>query len=614
MAGTGRLVHFLKKIRPYNIVKGLRYLKHFGPKEFLVRLQERMEPEDIPYGPWYEHYRPSKEELARQEKRNWKEKTLFSIVVPVYRTPETFLREMADSVLAQTYPFWELCIVNADPQDEAVSRVLAEYAEKDERIRVRDLEKNAGIAENTNEGIRMAGGEWICFLDHDDVLSPAALWKFAEHLEKHPETDLLYSDEDKIAGSTGEHFQPHLKPDFNPDLLRSNNYICHFLAIRRSLLEKTGLLDSRYDGAQDYDLILRCSEKAHRVGHVPEILYHWRTHEASTADNPVSKMYAYEAGAGAIRAHLSRCGLKGTVELKKDPGFYRVIYPVSGEPLVSIIIPNRDEAETLRKCISSVREKSTYRRYEILIIENNSVQAETFELYRELAKLENVRILRWKKEFNYSAINNFAAARAKGEYLLFLNNDTEVITPGWIEEMLGTCQRPDTGAVGVCLYYPDDTIQHAGVVIGIGARSGGVAGSMFAGMKRRFSGYMHKARLMQDLSAVTAACMLVKRSVFEAAGGFDEKLAVAFNDVDLCLRIREAGYLIVYDPYAELYHYESKSRGSEDTKEKVRRFQGELEHMRSRHTDILRHGDPYYNKNLSLSHWNYSLREGARME
>ncbi len=614
MAGTGRLVHFLKKIRPYNIVKGLRYLKHFGPKEFLVRLQERMEPEDIPYGPWYEHYRPSKEELARQEKRNWKEKTLFSIVVPVYRTPETFLREMADSVLAQTYPFWELCIVNADPQDEAVSRVLAEYAEKDERIRVRDLEKNAGIAENTNEGIRMAGGEWICFLDHDDVLSPAALWKFAEHLEKHPETDLLYSDEDKIAGSTGEHLQPHLKPDFNPDLLRSNNYICHFLAIRRSLLEKTGLLDSRYDGAQDYDLILRCSEKARRVGHVPEILYHWRTHEASTADNPVSKMYAYEAGAGAIRAHLSRCGLKGTVELKKDPGFYRVIYPVSGEPLVSIIIPNRDEAETLRKCISSVREKSTYRRYEILIIENNSVQAETFELYRELAKLENVRILRWKKEFNYSAINNFAAARAKGEYLLFLNNDTEVITPGWIEEMLGTCQRPDTGAVGVCLYYPDDTIQHAGVVIGIGARSGGVAGSMFAGMKRRFSGYMHKARLMQDLSAVTAACMLVKRSVFEAAGGFDEKLAVAFNDVDLCLRIREAGYLIVYDPYAELYHYESKSRGSEDTKEKVRRFQGELEHMRSRHTDILRHGDPYYNKNLSLSHWNYSLREGARME
>ena len=614
MAGAGRLVYYLKKIRPYNIVKGLRYLKHFGLKEFLIRLQERMEPEDIPYGPWYEHYRPSKEELERQEKRNWKKKTLFSVVVPVYRTPETFLREMIDSVLSQTYPFWELCIVNADPQDAAAARVLEEYAKKDERIRVRNLEKNAGIAENTNEGIRMAFGEWICFLDHDDVLSPAALWKFADHLEGHPETDVLYSDEDKIAGNTGEHLQPHLKPDFNPDLLRSNNYICHFLAVRRSLLEKAGLLDSRYDGAQDYDLVLRCSEKAREVGHVPEILYHWRTHEASTADNPVSKMYAYEAGASAIREHLKRCGLEGTVELKKDPGFYRVIYPVCGEPAVSIIVPNRDEAETLRKCISSIREKSTYRNYEILIIENNSVQPETFELYRELAKIENVRILRWKKEFNYSAINNFAAARAKGEYLLFLNNDTEVITPGWIEEMLGTCQRPDTGAVGVRLYYPDDTIQHAGVVIGIGARSGGVAGSMFVGMKRQFSGYMHKAQLMQDLSAVTAACMLVKRSVFEAAGGFDEKLAVAFNDVDLCLRIRNAGYLIVYDPYAELYHYESKSRGSEDTKEKVRRFQGELEYMRSRHTDILRGGDPYYNKNLSLSHWNYSLREGARME
>jgi GT2 family glycosyltransferase len=316
-------------------------------------------------------------------------------------------------------------------------------------------------------------------------------------------------------------------------------------------------------------------------------------------------MYAYEAGAGAIRAHLSRCGLKGTVELKKDPGFYRVIYPVSGEPLVSIIIPNRDEAETLRKCISSVREKSTYRRYEILIIENNSVQAETFELYRELAKLENVRILRWKKEFNYSAINNFAAARAKGEYLLFLNNDVRGdISSDWLTEMLGVCQRKDVGAVGARLYYPNNRIQHAGIVIGIG----GVAGAMFVDLPKGRGGYMHKAAIMQDLSAVTAACMLVKREAFEKAGGFTKELAVAFNDVDLCLKIGKNGYRIVYDPFAELYHDESRTRGAEDTPEKVKRFQSEIEYMRVHWLDIIKNGDPNYNPNLSLKKWNYSLR------
>ena len=359
-----------------------------------------------------------------------------------------------------------------------------------------------------------------------------------------------------------------------------------------------------YDGAQDYDFIFRCVEKARKVAHVPEILYHWRTHKASTADNPASKMYAFEAGKRAIEAHLERPGTKGIVSHTKDLGFYRVQYPVQGQPLVSIIIPNKDEKESLQACLKSIEEKTTYPNYEILIIENNSTSDEIFRYYKELSQNPKIRLLRWKKEFNYAAINNFGARQAKGDYLLFLNNDVTVITPQWLEEMLGTCQRQEVGAVGVKLLYPDNTIQHAGCVIGIG----GIAGHMFVDMPAERNGYLHKASLLQDMSAVTAACMIIKKDVFRQVGGFTEKLAVAFNDVDLCLKVNSASYLVVYNPYAQLYHMESKTRGAEDNKQKVRRFQEEIEYMRCQWLDILKNGDPYYNKNLSLTKWNYSLK------
>ena len=609
-AGKIQWGRMLKKLNPYTIQKGFRYLKHYGPKEFWIRLHERFEPEEVPYGPWYEAYRPDEEELDRQRKRKFRYAPLISVAVPAYRTPEKFLGQMIDSLLAQTYSNWELCIANGSPEDERMREVLDRYVRKDPRIRVKNLEKNLGIAGNTNAALGMAAGEFVGLLDHDDLLAPNALYEIALALENDRELDAVYTDEDKVTTDLSEHFQPHLKPDFSLDLLRSNNYICHFFVVRRSVVDRVGGFRREFDGAQDHDFIFRCIETARKVGHVPEILYHWRTHKESTADNPASKMYAFDAGKRAIEAHLKRTGTAGTVSHTPDLGFFRVQYPVQGEPLVSIIIPNKDEKESLEACVRSIREKTEYPNYEILIIENNSTTEEIFQYYKELSKDPRIRLFRWKKEFNYSAINNFGVRQAKGEYLLFLNNDVTVITPGWIKEMLGVCQRKEVGAVGVKLIYPDNTIQHAGCVIGIG----GIAGHMFVDMPANRTGYLHKASILQDMSAVTAACMMMKREAFEEAGGFTEKLSVAFNDVDLCLKVRKTGRLIVYDPYVQLYHMESKSRGAEDSKEKVRRFQEEIEYMRTQWIDILKKGDPYYNKNLSLTKWNYSLRPLPGME
>ncbi|MCC8105433.1 MAG: glycosyltransferase family 2 protein [Clostridiales bacterium] len=607
----GTVIRFIKKLNFYNISKGLKYLRHFGVKEFFIRLSDRVEPEEVPYGPWYEKHRASGEELKRQRERKWKNPVLISIAVPLYRTPPTFLEQMIGSVKAQSYPHWELCLANGSPEDEALAAALLQY-ESDPKIRVLTLPENLGIAGNTNAAIEMAKGGYIGLLDHDDLLAPDALYEVADAITRaeganDSAPELLYTDEDKVESDLSRHFQPNLKPDFSPDLLRSNNYICHFLVFSRALYKRVGGFDSRYDGAQDHDFILRCTEAANGICHIPRILYHWRVSSKSTADNPTSKEYAYEAGVRAVAAHLERCGLKGEVTRKKDFGCYRVKYEVTGEPLVSIIIPNKDEKETLKTCLTSVFEKTTWKNFEIIIVENNSETKEIFDYYKEIDGRNGVHVVYWDREFNYSAINNFGIRHASGEYILCMNNDMEVISPDWMTELLGHCMRPGTGIAGARLYYPDDTIQHAGIVIGIGGVSG-VAGNILVGLKRGHTGYMHRESLQQDLSAVTAACMMIRREAYDAVGGFEEKLAVAFNDVDFCLRVREAGYLVVYDPYAELYHYESKTRGAEDTDEKARRFQSELEYMRTRWIRILKEGDPYYNRNLSLTKWNYSLR------
>lgn len=650
------------KITVQKVRKGMRYLKHYGFKEFVIRLQEKMEAENVPYEPWYERHKATEAVLTRQRKvsAGWKDAPCVSIVVPLYCTNEQFLREMMESVQAQSYEKWELCLADASPSESADSdrpvtgdgmkpegvspleKIVREYADKDSRIRYKHLSENYGIAENTNAAIALATGEWIAFLDHDDLLAPDALYEAVNLIRKGPETgtaverttgfgdgmryDVVYTDEDKVDMEGKVHFQPHLKPDFNIDLLRSNNYITHFTLVRRELVEKVGGIRREYDGAQDHDFILRCVEQASAVGHVPRILYHWRSHMESTSENPFSKQYAVDAGRRAVEAHLKRMDTAGEVTATKDMGFYTVRYPYSGTPLVSIVIPSKDEVESLQKCLAAI-EKSEYRNYEVIIVENNSAP-ETFDYYRTIAPREcnqqetvcyegtlsggqRICVAVWKEGFNYSALNNFGVSHAKGDYLVLMNNDIEMIASDWLEEMLGTCQRKEVGIVGAKLYYPDDTVQHAGIVVGIGGNARGIGQNMFIGLKRERSGYLHKASLTMDYSAVTAACLMVKRSVYEQVGGFEEKLAVAFNDVDFCLKVRSQGFLVVYQPRVAAYHYESKSRGSEDSPEKVARFQEEIEYMRNHWIGILKNGDPYYNPNFSAVYPNYSLRDNS---
>ena len=604
---------FFKKLSPYMIQKGLLYLKHYGPREFWIRLHERFEPEEIPYGPWYAAYVPDQTVLDKQRKKKFAYAPLISVVVPAYRTPELFLRQMIDSLEAQTYEDWELCIANGSPEDQSMRKVLEEYSSRDRRVRWQELTENKGIAENTNAAFAMAKGEFVGLLDHDDLLAPNALYEVVNALNQHEHGDAVYTDEDKVTAELDEHFQPHLKPDFNIDLLRSNNYICHFFVVRRQLVEEVGGFRREFDGAQDYDFIFRCVEKAREVVHVPEILYHWRTHKASTADNPASKMYAFEAGKRAIEAHLERTGVKGTVSHTPDLGFYRVKYPVQGHPLVSIIIPNKDEKETLEKCLESIKKNTLYDNYEIIIIENNSSEQQTFDYYKTLEGNDRIKVVTYEGDFNYSRINNYGAKFAAGEYLLLLNNDTQVITMNWMENMLMYAQRPEVGAVGAKLYYGDLTIQHAGIVIGLGAHR--TAGHTHYKINHDNLGYMGRLCYAQNVSAVTGACLMVRKSLYEELGGLDESFKVALNDVDFCLRLREQGYLNVFTPFAELYHYESASRGSDiEDAAKAQRYNEEAEHFRTKWKEVIDRGDPYYNPNFSLNYSDYSLKTPDEIE
>ncbi len=585
--------------------------KKHGLKALFLKSKHKLQglDNDYDYKEWYDLTKPGEEELGRQRTQPLPVRPLLSVVIPAYKTPEKYLREMMDSILAQTYSNWEVCVANGSPEGEGagVEKVMRGYVKKDSRFRYKNLGGNRGISGNTNAAIEMAGGDYIVLADHDDTLPEHALYEVAAAVAAHPECDMIYSDEDKLDMDGGALFDPHFKPDFNPDLLTSVNYICHLLAVKRELMEQVGGLRHEFDGAQDYDFIFRCSEAAQGIYHIPKVLYHWRCHQGSTASNPESKLYAFEAGSRAIMAHYQRCGIAAEkVEKGVDYGIYHTTFCIKGDPLVSVVIPNKDHTEDLDLCIRSILQKATYQNLEFVVIENNSTKKETFAYYKNIQEeLPQVRVVDWEREFNYSAINNFGASQAKGEYLLFLNNDTEIIEPRLFEEMLGFCQREDVGIVGARLLYQDDTIQHAGVVVGFG----GIAGHTFIGLHQAENSYFHRAMCAQDYSAVTAACMMTKASVFRKVGGFTEELAVAFNDIDFCMKVRAAGLLVVYAPYALMYHYESKSRGLEDTPEKVERFNREIAVFARRWPDILEKGDPYYNPNLTLRKSNFALRD-----
>lgn len=557
---------------------------------------------------------PNAQEAERQRNTVFDRDVTFSILVPLYNTPEKFLRQAIESVISQTYPKWQLCL--ADGSDEAhatVGKICQEYADKDDRITYQKLSGNKGISGNTNACLAMARGNYIALFDHDDVLHPSVLYEYMKVIcEK--DADYIYCDEATFHGNKtiDDMITLHFKPDYAPDNLCANNYICHFSAFKRTLLEGTELFRSEFDGSQDHDMILRLTAKAKCVAHVPKLLYYWRSHAGSVASDISAKSYAIEAAKGAVAAHLREEGWEN-FEITSTKAFetiFRIKYEIKGNPRVSILIPNKDHLDDLKRCIASIVEKSSYDNYEIIVIENNSTTDEIFAYYEELKKNPDIRVVTYEGDFNYSAINNFGERYATGEYILLLNNDTQVITLDWIEELLMYAQREDVGAVGAKLYYEDKTIQHAGVVLGLGAHR--TAGHTHYRVSSNNLGYMGRLCYAQDVMAVTGACLMMRKSLFEELGGLDEGFAVSLNDVDLCIRAWKSGHVNVFTPFAELYHFESVSRGLDDKGEKAKRYDRESAVFREKWKDLLEKGDPYYNPNFSLDRSDFALKLDLR--
>lgn len=590
--------HPMKLLRAVNadtLRRAITYCRLNGIKATIQKLSQGY-TEPSAYHEWFLAHRVSLQDIQMQKETAFTYAPLISIIVPTYNTPEQYLKVMLDSVLQQTYANWELCIADASSSERTKS-VLQQYAEKDSRIRINWLNENRGIAGNTNQAFELATGEYCGLLDHDDFLEPDALFEIVKKLNACS-CDCLYTDEDKFDSAKEIYVDPNFKPDFAIDSLRSHNYITHFFVAKTALLKEIGFERSEFDGAQDYDLILRCVEKADCIGHVSKPLYHWRMFSGSTAENPASKMYCYEAGRKALQEHLKRLDIDATVEIMPKPywGLYHVTYSTHDHPLVSVVIPNYENKEVLERCVNSLLHTNSYKNIEIVVVENNSSSDEIFDYYRTLTKTyENVRVLDYgKHEFNYSAINNYGVAHCNGEYILLLNNDTEIINPDSIAEMLGICMREEVGAVGAKLLYPDNTIQHAGVLVGIE----GLAAHAFLRKHRDAPCTMMRAVVNCNYSAVTGACLMTKKNLFHEVGGLDEDLKVAFNDIDYCLKLQKAKKLVVYNAFSLWYHYESVSRGYEDSIEKIRRFNHEAVKFQDKWATELRR-DPFYNSNYT---------------
>lgn len=551
----------------------------------------------------------SKEERKLQENFTFSKNIKFSIITPLYNTPKDFLVEMIESMIAQTYKNWELCLAGgSDRNHDYVARVCKSYAKKDKRVKYKKLTENLGISGNSNKAIEMSSGDFFGLLDHDDLLHPSALYETMKAICEH-DADYIYTDEASFEGSINNLVTVHYKPDYAIDNLRACAYVCHFSVFSRKLLEKGGMFRSEFDGSQDHDLYLRLTRISDKVYHIPKLLYFWRCHPGSSSVDISTKLYAIDAGKNAVLSDIKASGMNAAVESAwVCPTFYKIEYELSARPKVSIIIPNKDNKSVLDTCLMSIFDKSTYENYEIIVVENNSTEKETFDYYDEIkSRYDKVKVVNWQeKRFNYSEINNFGIKYATGEHIIFLNNDIEIISPKWIEEMLMYSQRPDVGAVGAKLYYPDDTIQHAGVIMGLGADR--LAGHIFHGLPRNDVGYMGRLWISQNMSAVTGACMMVRRDVLEKAGMLSPCFASSFCDIDLCLKIRRAGYLIVWTPYAEAYHYESKTRGLHTTQEKALLFAQEIALFKDIWAKELAAGDPYYNINFSLDSSDYSFK------
>lgn len=594
----------------WSVRQGTRIKNCGGPKGIVRKMQYKKREKKAMRRYGTESF-PTEQERNLQAETKFANPVKISILVPLYNTPKEFLIEMLDSVVNQTYENWELCLADgSDSAHEEVGRICAEYMEKDGRGRIvyEKLAKNEGISGNTNACYKMATGSYIGLFDHDDILHPCALYEYVKAINEQ-EADYLYCDETTFkSGDINKMLTMHFKPDYAPDNLRANNYICHFSVFSRELLEGTELFRSRFDGSQDHDMILRLTDRAKKVVHIPKLLYYWRSHAGSVASGIEAKTYAIAAAKGAVTEHLKNHGFEN-FRIESTRAFetiFRIRYQILGNPMISIVIANKDHVTDLKRAVTSILEKSTYDNYEIIIVENNSESEEIFAYYDSLREYDNVKVVRYEGKFNYSAVNNFGVSHAKGDYILLLNNDTEVITVNWMEELLMYAQRKDVACVGAKLYYPDKTIQHAGVVIGLGAHR--TAGHTHYKMPRQNLGYMGRLCYAQNVSAVTGACLMVKKALFEEVGGLNENLEISLNDVDFCLRLLQKGYLNVFTPFCELYHYESASRGLDDKGEKAERYNKESEYFRKEWKELLEAGDPYYNPNFSLDRSDFSLK------
>ena len=580
-----------------------------GPKDILRKIRLKQQQMGLMKSYGTDSF-PSEEEAKRQRETVFERNVKISILVPLWNTPKEFLVEMIDSVMNQTYENWELCLADGSDAEHAyVGEMCADYAAKASgRIVYKKLERNEGISGNTNQCYKMATGDYIGLFDHDDVLHPSVLFEYVKAINEQG-ADYLYCDETTFkSGDINKMLTMHFKPDYAPDTLRANNYICHFSVFSRELLEGTELFRTQFDGSQDHDMILRLTDNAKKVVHVRKLLYYWRCHAGSVASGIGAKPYAIAAAKGAIADHLTKHGMKHfqITSTRACETIFRIRYQILGNPKISIVIPNKDHAQDLKRCVESIISKSTYSNYEIIIVENNSTTQEIKALYEQLTNAHDfIKVVTYEGKFNYSAVNNLGVKYTTGDYILLLNNDTEVITANWMEELLMYAQREDVGAVGAKLLYPDKTIQHAGVVIGLGAHR--TAGHSHYKVPEQNLGYMGRLCYAQNMSAVTGACLLVKKSVYEQVGGLEEAFEISLNDVDFCLKIRELGLLNVWTPFAQLYHHESISRGLDDQGEKAQRYNRESAMFREKWSKILEQGDPYYNPNFSLDRSDFAL-------
>ncbi|MCA5013084.1 MULTISPECIES: glycosyltransferase family 2 protein [unclassified Enterococcus] len=589
-----------------NVHKGISYLKRNGLKGTIQRVKIEKIRRQSSYPSWLERNEQFDFDQIKEEIAAFDYQPKISIAMPVYNVEEKWLRRCIDSILIQDYTNWELCMADDASTDPKVKELLTEYQESDERIKVFFRQKNGHISEATNSALELATGEFVALLDNDDELPRIAFYEVVKALNENPELDLLYSDEDKI-DMEGNRSDPSFKPDWSPDLLLGTNYISHLGVYRRTILEEIGGFRKGYEGSQDYDLVLRFTEKtsADRIKHIPKVLYHWRMLPTSTAVDQSTKGYAFEAGLKAVQDALLRRGIKGHAKHGRANGLYDVYYDIEIQELVSIIIPTKNGYNDVKRCVTSIIEKTTYKNYEIIIADNGSTDEKMKELYASFEETlqERFRVTTIDIPFNFSKINNIAAKDAKGKYLLFLNNDTEVINADWLTLMVSFGQLERVGCVGAKLLYPNNTIQHAGVILGLG----GIAGHGHYGYPHGDLGYFGKLALNVDYLAVTAACLLMKKSDFDAVSGFDEDFTVAFNDVDLCLKVKELGRDNVWLHEAELYHFESQTRGYDDKGKKKKRFEQEKAMMEQKWAGLI-DNDPFYNPNLTREIPNFSYR------